>query len=660
MPPPTPKPENIEIPDTQEAQSKTRKQRKRSADHRREEERQKKSAEEGTDQPGQEERTGIRTGMASARAWTPTEEADPSPEPPEFARRDPTPDEEVRRLDLEMRTPNPDAIPTPRNEGLTERVFDETATTPIPTPQAQEQPLPPVKTQPTQPVSISQETPEQKRTRTGERPDEEMPEAEQNKQALEEATRRMQEQELALAQAQEQIQALLQAQAAAAQAAQAQAQEQAQAQAQAQASAMQIEAQEQAGMPVPETQILHGAMQAARRQIEEMLARQNELDRRTSSLENNTKNIKDTQAGEQRMSRHTIAITRQKEKEQADKTYEVLGFPSDTTPSNINTQLDIIFEQSNIPKHAIMDIQKRDNPKTGKSTMVIHFRDVGSKKKIHTYFQTKHWTQTNTSGWQISGRWTLTRTALEQQIILNSIWNFIKETLGEAAVHSDTTGYYKDERIQAIRSKKTDWPMVQLSFEEVSTDPTVTIYVSEDMIQEAGQPYDDFKQKLHQWFDREQERQAQRRINEKANSSSSKAVPNPPNKLSEIQTPLAHWRRSIQKWSVLETREPDYVQKLAYNIKTLQSKGERGKGKGKKGQKGEKGEKGQGKTYKGEGKGESQKGTEKGKGKLTGKQALEASGWRPPAEWAEDASSGGNWWQSSSAASSSHTWNWWQ
>jgi len=102
MPPPTPKAEHVAVPNTQ---GKSRNARKRSADRKI-----KKDAGTKAEQEVERERIGVQTGMQSAPLWTPTEEGDPSLERPEHFRRDPTPDEEIRGLDLNTQTPNPEGV----------------------------------------------------------------------------------------------------------------------------------------------------------------------------------------------------------------------------------------------------------------------------------------------------------------------------------------------------------------------------------------------------------------------------------------------------------------------------------------------------------------------------------------------------------------------
>ena len=64
--------------------------------------------------------------------------------------------------------------------------------------------------------------------------------------------------------------------------------------------------------------------------------------------------------------------------------------------------------------------------------------------------------------------------------MLVNIWKCMKWHLGTEAMHGQQIGAYKDERVQAIRSKATNWPIVQLIFDEQLADARITIYVSDE------------------------------------------------------------------------------------------------------------------------------------------------------------------------------------
>ena len=143
------------------------------------------------------------------------------------------------------------------------------------------------------------------------------------------------------------------------------------------------------------------------------------------------------------------------------------------------------------------------------------------------------------------------------------------------------TYIYKDERVQAIRSKATNWPIVQLVFDEQLADARITIYVLDEF---EGFSFNDAKEKLETWFTQEEEHQkrnkGERTTQEEASSSSS-CIPRPPNQLIEVESPQSHWRRRIFPWSKLEEEFPNFIMELQSNITALQNKRDKkGQGKG--------------------------------------------------------------------------------
>ena len=148
-------------------------------------------------------------------------------------------------------------------------------------------------------------------------------------------------------------------------------------------------------------------------------------------------------------------------------------------------------------------------------------------------------------------------------------------------MHDQQIRAYKDEGVQAIRSKATIWPIVQLIFDEQLADARVTIYVSDEF---GGFSFNDAKEKLETWFTQEDEYQkrnrGERSTQEEARSSNS-YIPRPPNQLVEVESPQSHWRRNIFPWSSLEEEFPNFSMEPQSNITALQNKGDKkGQGKG--------------------------------------------------------------------------------
>ena len=69
-------------------------------------------------------------------------------------------------------------------------------------------------------------------------------------------------------------------------------------------------------------------------------------------------------------------------------------------------------------------------------------------------------------------------------------------------MHDRQIGAYKGEGVHAIRSKTTNWPIVQLIFDEQLADARITIYVSDEF---EGFNYNDAQEKFETWFTQEEE-----------------------------------------------------------------------------------------------------------------------------------------------------------
>ena len=148
-------------------------------------------------------------------------------------------------------------------------------------------------------------------------------------------------------------------------------------------------------------------------------------------------------------------------------------------------------------------------------------------------------------------------------------------------MHDQQIGVYKDEGVQAIRPKTTNWPIVQLIFDEQLADARITTYVSDEF---EGFSFNDAKEQLETWFTQEEEYQKRskgERTTQEEASSSSNYIPRPPNQLVEVESPQGHWRRRIFPWSDLEKEFPTFIMELQTNITALQNKGDKkGQGEG--------------------------------------------------------------------------------
>ena len=139
--------------------------------------------------------------------------------------------------------------------------------------------------------------------------------------------------------------------------------------------------------------------------------------------------------------------------------------------------------------------------------MTVTFRDLGTKKKINAWFlKTRGITYLNSFGQSfdshfIRGKWPVPNIAQEMNVMLGSIWKCMKWHLGTEAMHDQQKGAYKDEGVQATRSETTNWPIVQLIFDEQPADARITIHVSDEL---EGFSFNGAKEKLETLFTQEE------------------------------------------------------------------------------------------------------------------------------------------------------------
>ena len=144
----------------------------------------------------------------------------------------------------------------------------------------------------------------------------------------------------------------------------------------------------------------------------------------------------------------------------------MMGFPSEQEDWQIKQFAGTIMHAAGIKPHTVWNMVRKNYWEYSKhryqATLRFHFRDVGSKKQIHNWFirnKGKTYTDENENAWDqyfITGRWTLTKLAIEQGIILNANFNCFKSHLGVELVHHETHGAYIDDRLLSIKSKRTN------------------------------------------------------------------------------------------------------------------------------------------------------------------------------------------------------------
>ena len=183
------------------------------------------------------------------------------------------------------------------------------------------------------------------------------------------------------------------------------------------------------------------------------------------------------------MIRQNMAQTRAIEKNEVDKTYDMMGLPYDPGDWQLKEFAGTIMHEAGIKPHSVWNTVRKNcwESSTNKysATLRFHFRDLGCKKQLHQWLvknKGKMHIDENGStreGSYVTGRWTQTKLVIEQ-IVLNANFNCLKHHLGHEVVHHETPGAYKDDRLLCIRPKRSTYPIVQPAFDESVTEPSVT------------------------------------------------------------------------------------------------------------------------------------------------------------------------------------------
>ena len=211
------------------------------------------------------------------------------------------------------------------------------------------------------------------------------------------------------------------------------------------------------------------------------------MEKKNKETDDKLENLKFFQRGGQRMIRQNMAQTRAIEKNEVDKTYDMMGLPNDPEDWQLKEFAGTIMQEAGIKPHSVWNIVRKNYWESNKNkysaTPRFHFRDLGCKKQLRQWF-VKNKGQTyidehgsTREGCYVTGRWTQTKPVIEQGITLNANFNCLKYHLGREVSHHETLGAYKDDRLLCVRPKRTNYPIVQLAFDESVTEPSVTHYV---------------------------------------------------------------------------------------------------------------------------------------------------------------------------------------
>ena len=152
-----------------------------------------------------------------------------------------------------------------------------------------------------------------------------------------------------------------------------------------------------------------------------------------------------------------------------------------------------------------------------------------------------------------------------------------------------------------IRSKRTNYPIVQLAFDESVTEPSVTHYICTET---PELNFEEYSKKIEDWC-REEEDSRQRKIDDRqqAEDSKERSVPRAPSAVSENDPPWNYWRRGYLPMKDFDIDFQKYAKDLVKNAEASTNKGTGNGYKGnREGTKGEQEQKGGKKGREGEGK----------------------------------------------------------
>ena len=212
------------------------------------------------------------------------------------------------------------------------------------------------------------------------------------------------------------------------------------------------------------------------------------------------------------MIKQNMAQTRAIEKNEVDETYDMMGLPSDPGDWQLKEFAGTIMQEAGVKPHSVWNtVRKNDwgsNKNKWSATLRFHFRDLGCKKQLRQWFvknRGKMYADESGSTWEgsyVTGRWTQTKLVIEQGIAVNANFNCLKHHLGHDVVHRETLGAYKDDRLLCTRSKRTNYPIAQLAFDENVTEPSVTMYICTESPEFN---YEEYSEKIEDWRQEEED-----------------------------------------------------------------------------------------------------------------------------------------------------------
>ena len=117
------------------------------------------------------------------------------------------------------------------------------------------------------------------------------------------------------------------------------------------------------------------------------------MEKKNKETDDTLENLKFFQRGGQRMIRQNMAQTRAIDKNEADKTYDMMGLPSDPEDWQPKEFAGTIMQEAGIKPHSVWNIVRKNywdsNKNKYSATLRFHFRGLACKKQLRQWFVKK-------------------------------------------------------------------------------------------------------------------------------------------------------------------------------------------------------------------------------------------------------------------------------
>ena len=270
-----------------------------------------------------------------------------------------------------------------------------------------------------------------------------------------------------------------------------------------------------------------------------------------------------------------IAESRRTQEDAANKTYEIVGFPSTEGSRNKHLMLDWILQKADTPRELTAEKRFQRTGARNKNSVdkaKIAFTEPAPKRILDQHMKNNKinyavgiiiWHE-----YYLQGRWTESKFAQEAQAILNTLWQVFKNDLGLGAQWIESEqGAYLRRATSSIRSKRNHMPLIQIIMDEISQnrgDPTCWVFTPveyQPKDQNIGYTKKMFNAKWSEDRNTSLENH-NKRVEQQRAQHSDPMVPNlsqlvPHTNLKDIQTP-DYWNVQFRTLENLENTYPNF------------------------------------------------------------------------------------------------------